>query len=141
MEIQVLVNFLISGNGSLSKLTMHLTKLKYHIINCYTAAFLSIAVMVMSCQNTGQAVTATNGDMLEIVDSTYQSGTGWGYKIYVGGHIYITQPFIPGIPGKNYFLTEADARKVSTLVVQKIIKHQIPPTVSGNELRALNIIK
>jgi hypothetical protein len=119
---------------------MHLTKLRSFIINWYSAAFVLIVVLT-SCQNNAQTVTATNGDMLEIVDSTYQSGTGWGYKIYVGGHIYITQPFIPGIPGKNYFITEADAKKVSTLVVQKIVKHQIPPTVSGNELRALNIIK
>jgi hypothetical protein len=95
-----------------------------------------------SCQDKKvQTVPVTNGDMLAVTDSTFRSGTGWGYKVYVGGTPYINQPFIPGVPGKNYFVTEDDAQKVAALVVQKIMQHHLPPTITGNELRQLNIIK
>jgi hypothetical protein len=80
-------------------------------------------------------------DLLEIKDTTLKSGTGWGYKIFVGNEIYINQPFIPGVPGKQYFKTEDDAHKVALLVVEKIKQHHLPPTVSGNELRQLHIIQ
>lgn len=82
-----------------------------------------------------------NGDLLAIRDSTFKSGTGWGYKVYVGDDIYINQPFIPGIPGRHYFVTEDDAKNVAALVVKKIMQHHLPPTVSGNELRQLHIIQ
>ena len=101
----------------------------------------AILLLCSGCHDKTPTVTAYNGDLLRIVDSTYQSGTGWGYKVYVGDRLYVNQPFIPGVPGKRYFVTEDDAQKVATLVVQKIAKHEIPPTVTGNELRQLNIIK
>jgi Domain of unknown function (DUF4907) len=121
---------------------MHLTK--YRSITAYLlcACIISVAAFVAGCRDKSvQTIPAENGDMLEVIDSTYPSGTGWGYKIYVGGNIYINQPFIPGIPGKHYFLTSDDAKKVSTLVVQKMMQHHFPPDISGTELRQLHIIQ
>ena len=90
-----------------------------------------------SCQNSEQS--SSKDDLLEIKDTTFKSGTGWGYKVYVGNEIYINQPFIPDVQGKHYFKTEDDAQKVATLVVEKIKQHHLPPKISGDELRQLNI--
>jgi len=120
---------------------MHLTKIRSIIVGSFCTCII-VTVLFCSCHNNNDnTVSAVNGDMLQIIDSTYKSGTGWGYKVYVGGDIYINQPFIPGVPGKQYFVTEDDAQKVATLVVQKIMQHHLPPTVTGNELRQLKIIK
>jgi hypothetical protein len=126
-------------NGSLYKLTILLTRSRLIILGYFV-----LITVLGSCQNNNnvQAIPSNvNGDLLAIRDSTFKSGTGWGYKVYVGDNIYINQPFIPGVPGKRYFVTEDDAKKVAALVVKKIMQHHLPPTVSGNELRQLHIIE
>ena len=118
---------------------MHLTKSKLIALSSFV-----LIIALGSCQdnnNTQTIPSNVNGDLLAIRDSTFKSGTGWGYKVYVGNDIYINQPFIPGVPGRRYFVTEDDAKKVAELVVKKIMRHHLPPTVSGNELRQLHIIE
>ena len=129
-------------NGYHFKLTMHLTKIREFIIRSSISACLIIIALGSSCQNNkNQSISGDKNDLLEITTTVFKSGTGWGYKVYVGGNIYINQPFIPGVPGKRYFKTEDDAQKVAMLVVEKIEQHHLPPTVSGNELRQLHIIE
>ena len=47
----------------------------------------------------------------------------------------------PGMPGNSGFKTDADARKVAEAVISKLKKGEMPPTVSEEELKQLNIVK
>jgi hypothetical protein len=74
---------------------------------------------------------------------------GWGYKIYLAAEdikdtstdrIYIKQDYIPGVPGKQAFKSEADALRVANLVILKISSGR-QPMITAPELDSLGIIK
>lgn len=54
---------------------------------------------------------------------------------------FVYQPHIPGISGNEGFKSKEDAEKVAKLVVSKIRRNIIPPTVTLEELKALKVIK
>jgi len=64
----------------------------------------------------------------------------WGYDIYFGKTILIHQPNKPGMPGNEGFATKKQAEKVAQLVVSKIKKGEMPPTVSEEEMKKLRAI-
>lgn len=80
--------------------------------------------------NTGTVLTHT---IIESVDHTF------GYDIYNAGKLMIHQPSVPGVAGNKGFKTKADARKVATLVISKIKKGEMPPTLTTEDLKRLNI--
>ncbi|MBN4071371.1 DUF4907 domain-containing protein, partial [Crocinitomix catalasitica] len=57
-------------------------------------------------------------------DVTYETyndpETGWGYKILMDGSVYVNQPHIPAVEGKNGFASEKDAKKTAELVANKV---------------------
>lgn len=61
----------------------------------------------------------------------------WGYDILVESKLMIHQPAIPGIPGNEGFKTKKAAQKVADLVVNKIKKGEMPPSVTIEELKKL----
>lgn len=63
----------------------------------------------------------------------------YGYDILVNGRLRVHQPSIPGLPGNTGFRSKADAKKVALLVVNKINKGIIPPTITQDELKNLGI--
>ncbi len=63
----------------------------------------------------------------------------WGYDILKDNKIFIHQPNKPGLPGIEGFRTKADARKVAQLVMAKIKRGEMPPTVSPGELKRLKL--
>lgn len=63
--------------------------------------------------------------------------SGYGYDIIVDGHTYVHQPNIPAVPGNNGFASEEIAKKVAGLVVMKIKKNIMPPTIDVKELDSL----
>ena len=63
----------------------------------------------------------------------------WGYNILRDNKIFIHQPNRPGLPGNEGFSAKEDAIKVARLVIAKIKKGEMPPTVSPHELRALKL--
>ena len=65
----------------------------------------------------------------------------FGYDIYLHDAILIHQPSRPSLPGNSGFATEEDAMKVAELVIKKIRKNEMPPTVTIEELHALGVIK
>lgn len=71
--------------------------------------------------------------LIENADKTF------GYDIYKAGKLFVHQPTIPGRPGNSGFKTRADAEKVAKLVMNKIKKGIIPPTVEEKELQQLKI--
>ena len=65
----------------------------------------------------------------------------WGYDIYIDEKLKIHQPNIPGMSGNEGFKTKEDASKIAALVISKIKKGEMPPTVTTQELKKLNLLK
>lgn len=55
---------------------------------------------------------------------TFQSGNGWGYQILLNEKVLIYQPSIPSIDSVMPFPSEESARKIGTLVIEKLNKNQ-----------------
>lgn len=68
-----------------------------------------------------------------------QTGSGWGYEVWVDGQRFIVQDQIPGVPGKHSFASQQEALRCGELVVKKI-KARKNPTISPSELDSLNIV-
>lgn len=65
---------------------------------------------------------------------------GWGYDIFVDGKQYIHQETIPSIQGNYAFKTETDARKTAGLVIAKLRKNIMPPSVTPEELDSIKVL-
>jgi hypothetical protein len=78
----------------------------------------------------------SNDSNIVIIPSTYG---GWGYEIYQAKKRYIIQPNIPAIAGNKGFASKEDAQKVAALMLKKIMNHELPPTITIEELNALHI--
>ena len=65
---------------------------------------------------------------VKLADHTY------GYIINQNDAVLIRQYAVPGKPGKKGFVREADARRVSELVITKLVKGEFPPLVSDQEI-------
>lgn len=65
----------------------------------------------------------------------------WGYDVLVNGKLLIHQPSMPGMPGNSGFTGKATAGKVARLVIDKMKRGEMPPTVTVEELRELKAIQ
>lgn len=65
----------------------------------------------------------------------------FGYDILADGRLLIHQPSVPGLPGNKGFDTKQAAGNVAQLVIKKIKKGEMPPTVSVEEMKKLKAIK
>lgn len=63
----------------------------------------------------------------------------WGYDIYTNLKVTIHQPTIPGRPGNEGFKSKEDADKVAKLVIEKMKKGELPPTIKNEDLKKLGI--
>jgi len=64
----------------------------------------------------------------------------WGYDILVGNKLMIHQPSIPGMPGNEGFKTKKSAQKVADLVINKMKKGEMPPSVTIEEMKKLKTL-
>ena len=64
----------------------------------------------------------------------------WGYDIYSNGKIFIHQTSKPGLTGNEGFATKAKAKKVAELVVSKLQKGEIPPSITAEEMKKLKVL-
>ena len=71
-----------------------------------------------------------------IIDATNST---FGYDVFVDGKLMIHQTSIPSLPGNDGFKTKDDAAKVAELVMYKIRKGEMPPTVTADEMKNLGI--
>lgn len=64
----------------------------------------------------------------------------FGYDVLMDGKLMIHQTSIPAMPGNDGFSSKDDAAKVAELVMYKIRKGEMPPTVTTEELKSLHVI-
>lgn len=67
-------------------------------------------------------------------------GNTFGYDVYADGRLMIHQGSIPAMPGNEGFKTKTAAEKIAQLVIQKIKKGEMPPTIDMEELKKLKVI-
>lgn len=91
-----------------------------------------------------QVPTATTPNQAAKAEFVYRvirvEGSGFGYDIYANGKMLVHQPHIPGLAGNVTFATKHDAEKVAELVVKKLKNGELPPVISEEELRRLQVI-
>ena len=63
------------------------------------------------------------------------------YDVFGDGRLMIHQPSAPALPSNEGFKTKEDATKVALLVIEKIKKGEMPPTISIDEMKHLSVIK
>lgn len=77
------------------------------------------------------------------IDTTYQiisaADNTYGYEILIKNKTLIKQLTIPGRPGTTGFKRKEDAEKVAQLIIRKLSKGIMPPTVDEKELNKLKI--
>jgi hypothetical protein len=64
----------------------------------------------------------------------------FGYDILLQGKPLIHQPNIPAMPGNEGFKTKKSAQKVAEFVVKKIRKNEMPPTLSVEDLKKMDVL-
>jgi hypothetical protein len=64
----------------------------------------------------------------------------WGYDILMEKRLFIHQASAPGLPGNEGFKTKANAEKVAKLVIEKLKKGEMPPTVTIEEMKKLKVL-
>jgi hypothetical protein len=63
------------------------------------------------------------------------------YDVFADGRLMIHQTSAPALPGNEGFKTKEDATKVALLVIDKIKKGEMPPTISIDEMKKVKVIK
>ncbi|MEI7661039.1 MAG: DUF4907 domain-containing protein [Bacteroidota bacterium] len=85
----------------------------------------------------GKAALKTAACTYNIIPSENKT---WGYDIYIEKRLFIHQPAVPGLQGKDGFKTRAGAEKVARLVTGKIKKGEMPPSVTVEEMKKLKVL-
>lgn len=119
---------------------------KNKLILIFTVSLLGLLLLV-KCNNNNdrneKEINPNTNSISKVEIKTYLLGNSseWGYDIYLEGRKYIEQKTIPCLQGSSGFKSESDAYKTANLVIQKINKNIIPPTITKVELESLGIIK
>jgi len=64
----------------------------------------------------------------------------YGYDVFGDGRLMIHQTSAPALPGNEGFKTKEDATKIALLVIEKIRKGEMPPTISIDEMKKLGVV-
>ena len=96
--------------------------------------FIALFVLNFSCNNSNKKIKGLH--KLEIFP--IQISGGWGYNILLDDKIYIHQEFIPSIEGIKAFASKEDALKTANVVVQKLVKGEVP-AITKKDLDSLHI--
>jgi hypothetical protein len=105
---------------------------------------LSLLFILLLMTASNRSMAQTDAALLtpvityQIIDS--QNNT-FGYDVYRDGKLMIHQTSIPAMPGNDGFKTRDDAVKVAELVMFKIRKGEMPPTVTVEEMKELGVIQ
>lgn len=64
----------------------------------------------------------------------------WCYDIYKNSKMLIHQTNMPGLPGNEGFKKKSDAGKVARLVIKKLKKGEMPPSITAEEMKSLKVL-
>jgi hypothetical protein len=95
--------------------------------------FILIGIFAGQAQSAQTSPQKVSYKIIASADGTY------GYDILTDGALLLHQTSIPCTPGKRGFINRPDAEKVAKLVVEKIKKGELPPTVTREDLAKLKI--
>ena len=65
----------------------------------------------------------------------------YGYDVFADGRLMIHQTSAPALPGNEGLKAREDATNVALVVIEKIKKREMPPTISIDETKILKVIK
>ena len=157
---------MINKKFTLALSEIYSTRMHFKNLN-YTIAVLIISTLFFACNNDVDKNNSTASDSTakqqantapkapnfnsenlevktyEVKDSTSGKSFGWGYDLYVDGHLAIHQPILPGVAGNSSFSSEAQAKMIGTFALNKMKNTGSLPTISIQELDSLgiNIVK
>jgi len=117
--------------------------MKYFLLLLFT-----LVVLITNGQSSNTKLTddknISNGPKPEIAEYYYKItqslNNTWGYDIYKNNKLMICQKNIPTMPGNEGFRSKSDAEKVAKLVIEKLRKGKMPPSVTKEELSALKVL-
>jgi len=105
---------------------------------------INAQTQVQPTAKSGQKADFPSGEAFKNAKITYQLIPGisstWGYDILVDNKLTIHQPSIPSLPGNEGFKTKESAEKVAKLVIKKMKKGEMPPSIDEKELKKLKAI-
>jgi hypothetical protein len=106
----------------------------------FLALIISVHGQSLNSQSTGQQ----NNAKKNIPDFNYKIipsiNNTWCYDIYKNNKMLIHQANIPGLPGNEGFKKKSDAGKVARLVIEKLEKGEMPPSVTVDEMKKLKVL-
>lgn len=109
----------------------------------FISAFLSVTAQNFDGQLTLNHKNSIKGKQAGIV-YTYKivavKNNTWCYDIYKNSKMLIHQTSIPGVPGNDGFKTKSDAKKVARIVIEKLKKGEMPPSVTIDEMKKLKVL-
>ena len=105
------------------------------LVACCLLLFYSTYAQNPPADTGTTAVTSYTWNIIAAPGNTY------GYDIYRQGKLLVHQTTIPGMPGNQGFAKKKDAEKVAKLVIGKLEKGIMPPTVTKEELQKLKVVK
>ena len=98
---------------------------------------------ILSFAKPSNIIKSDSSVLIQNSDTTFHlisaADKSFGYEILVGKKALIKQITIPGRPGLKGFKTKKDAEKVALLMIRKLKKGIMPPTVEKDELDKLKI--
>lgn len=116
----------------------------------FTLALLACTLQMVMAQNTPApkddkgGASFPSGEQFKGAKLTYNIITAanntWCYDIIMEGRLYIHQPSAPGLPGNQGFKTKEQAAKVAELVISKMKKGEMPPSVTIEEMKTFKAL-
>ena len=86
-----------------------------------------------------------SGESFKGANITYKiipaANNTWCYDVLMEGKLFIHQASAPGLPGNEGFKTKLSAAKVAELIISKMKKGEMPPSVTIEEMKKLKAIK
>ena len=117
---------------------------KYHLLFLICLIFANLNSMAQEKQNPKSEVQFPAAAQFANTKLSYKiipaANHTFCYDVLADGKVLIHQPSKPGLPGNEGFKTKADAEKVAKLIITKIKKGEMPPSITTNELKKLNVL-
>ncbi|HET6246007.1 MAG: DUF4907 domain-containing protein [Bacteroidetes bacterium] len=107
------------------------------VIALFTLVFLFLIVFMFSGNKQKEKQKIPNQIIYKI--ETFQTETGWGYKIYNSEKMLINQENIPTITEFISFKSEDEAISTANLAIEKLKKGFFPPAITLEELDSLKV--